>query len=265
MAEADDRAARRRATVAKYDEKMRARRPEAIAVPTEKRCAGCGEVKPAEAFGKSSTAKSGLQPRCKVCLARAHAAKQDQKGRKRRISASLMAKLGMEIPTPPIEETPDGLVMRVPLGNERFAVIDASDWPLVSGRHWHMTTSGYAVTNGKVGGKPRLIYMHIVIFGDSDAPEVDHRDLDKLNNRRGNLRPATSGRNKENREKPGHSTSPYKGVSFHRLTGKWRASVSSEGVSHYLGLFSTPEDAAAAYDKAATRLHGEFARLNKTG
>lgn len=54
----------------------------------------------------------------------------------------------------------------------------------------------------------------------------------------------------------------YKGVSFHKLTGRWSAQIGVNRRLHYLGLFDTPEQAAYAYDAAAKEHHGEFARLN---
>ena len=91
--------------------------------------------------------------------------------------------------------------------------------------------------------------------------DIDHWDLDRLNNRRANLRPATCGQNAMN------SVGRVGGVGFKGVTklpsGKWMAQISAEKVHHYLGTFATVEEAARAYNEAATRLHGAFARLNE--
>lgn len=54
---------------------------------------------------------------------------------------------------------------------------------------------------------------------------------------------------------------PYRGVS-HNGKG-YRAAVTHEGVRHNLGTFETPEEAALAYNEAATLYKGEFVSLNE--
>lgn len=261
MADVDDKRARRRAIVNRYDAKMRARPVEEIPFPEVKRCCKCGEVKPAAEFYRHGNSKDGLQPRCRVCKSRDHAEKQDQKGRKRRMSAALMGRLGIEMPPPPIEETPDGAIMRVPLGGADCAIIDAADWPLVAGHHWYRIDSGYAVTNASVGDSKRILYMHVLIFGDADAPEVDHRDRDKLNNRRKNLRRASRRLNSANTGRRSDSSAPFKCV---RLlpSGRWQARVRVDGRERSLGTYATAEEAARAYDEGARKVFGEFAGVN---
>jgi hypothetical protein len=58
----------------------------------------------------------------------------------------------------------------------------------------------------------------------------------------------------------GRGTSGFKGVFTHRK--KWLARICVNRKDHYLGVFNTKEEAAAAYDAAARILHGKFARLN---
>ena len=54
----------------------------------------------------------------------------------------------------------------------------------------------------------------------------------------------------------------FKGVSWHKLTGKWRARIHITGKQKYLGLFDMEEVAALRHDVVAIREHGEFACLN---
>lgn len=97
----------------------------------------------------------------------------------------------------------------------------------------------------------------------ADIPEgmfVDHIDGDPTNNRRGNLRIVSKTENAANAASRG-GASQYRGVSPTR-NGRWQAQISREGVRMHLGTYDTEEAAAAAYDEAAIRLHGEFARPN---
>ena len=61
---------------------------------------------------------------------------------------------------------------------------------------------------------------------------------------------------------PVTNTSGYKGVVRHHRSGRWNAQIKDGPKSLFLGSFETAADAARAYDEAALRLRGEFARLN---
>lgn len=94
----------------------------------------------------------------------------------------------------------------------------------------------------------------------------DHKDRDFLNNQRDNLKICNRSQNQANREKYDlkritPTTSVYKGVSW--TSNKWAARIGANGIRKYLGLFENEEEAAAAYNKAALEIYGEFACLNK--
>ena len=61
--------------------------------------------------------------------------------------------------------------------------------------------------------------------------------------------------------------SRFKGVHFNKRKGLWAARIQANSVGHSLGYHFREDDAALAYDEAARRLFGEFARVNfpKTG
>ena len=96
--------------------------------------------------------------------------------------------------------------------------------------------------------------------GEWGRPTIDHRDGDGTNNRWNNLRRASQSQNNANRRRPRSNTSGFKGVSRCRRTGKWIAVIGKRGRMIYLGKFSTPQAAHAAYVAAARKLYGEFAR-----
>ena len=96
---------------------------------------------------------------------------------------------------------------------------------------------------------------------------VDHKDGDRLNNCKSNLRLATKSENGINARKPLNQspTSQYKGVSYgkdQRGSRKWKASTRLKGQQLLIGRFATELEAARAYDHAVHRIHGPFARLN---
>jgi hypothetical protein len=92
--------------------------------------------------------------------------------------------------------------------------------------------------------------------------QIDHRDGDGLNNRRSNQRLATNTQNAQNRTTRADSLSGFKSVSWHKLVKKWNARLCINSHEMNLGWFETKEAAAAAYNRAASRYFGEFARLN---
>lgn len=92
--------------------------------------------------------------------------------------------------------------------------------------------------------------------------EIDHIDGDKTNNRLANLRPAT--RVEQLRNQRGKSNrSGYKGVTWCAPMKKWRARICVAGQVALLGYFDSPTEAALAYDRAAERHFGVFAKTNE--
>jgi len=119
---------------------------------------------------------------------------------------------------------------------------------------------GYVVVNiqEKSYKVHRLIYM---MFYGFMPKMIDHIDGNKQNNKIENLREATHTQNLQNRPKYKSNTSGYKGVSFHKKTKKWQASIRINNKQNYLGLFKTPLDAYEVYCKEAKKYHKEFANV----
>lgn len=91
--------------------------------------------------------------------------------------------------------------------------------------------------------------------------EIDHIDGNRLNNRISNLRLATHAQNARNSKARAHNSSGLKGVKANQRTGTFGARITVNGSVKWLGSYPTAEQAHAAYVKAATILHGEFARV----
>lgn len=122
-------------------------------------------------------------------------------------------------------------------------------------------TSGYLYV--VINSKPVLI--HKAIMKPEKGQHVDHRDRNKLNNKRSNLRLATARENSLNQGVRSSNTSGFKGVYFDKKARMWCARIRIGEARLTLGRFYTAELAAEAYNKAAVKHHGDFACLNKIG
>lgn len=139
------------------------------------------------------------------------------------------------------------------------AIIDAEDIEKVEKYMWYLTDKGYAATN--INGK-RVKIQHIIMGANS---LIDHKDRDKLNNRKSNYRFCTNAENSRNIGILRSNTSGYKGVVWHKQGKKWAARIEVNKIRHSLGLFNNKLDAAKAYNVACLKYHGEFACLNHWG
>lgn len=140
-------------------------------------------------------------------------------------------------------------------------IVDPEDEWLLRYRSWtpQKTKTGAVYFKARIDGKQ--VYLHRIIAGAGPRELADHKDGDTLNNRRGNLRACTRSQSNANRRRRSDSRAPYRGIT-QTPTGRWLAQIMAEKKFTRIGLFDTPEAAAAAYDKKALELHGEFARIN---
>jgi len=152
----------------------------------------------------------------------------------------------------------------IPLSHGCFAKVDDEDFTFLSSFTWWVTKNKhirYAAT--EVKGK--TIRMHRMILGLSD-PKIftDHKNHDGLDNQRGNLRVCTPAQNAENSRKIRKQTSSwYRGVYWCKQGQLWRAQITVEKKHRTIGRYKTQEEAALAYNRAATEAFGEFAHLNQ--
>jgi len=159
----------------------------------------------------------------------------------------------------------EGDVIKIPLGGKamgNYALADIECLPQIEPYKWHLDAGNYVIRNDIERG--RTTYLHDIVMGEKNGLVVDHKNGDKLDNRRESLRLVTRGKNNVNRAAIKRSTpSAYKGVYYHKASHKWYSKIGHDHTLTHLGYFDNEIDAAKAYNSAALKYHKEYARLNK--
>lgn len=140
---------------------------------------------------------------------------------------------------------------------------------------WRENRGGTARRGGRAGSINVLGYVDIgvsgrrclghrlawlYVHGAWPPHEIDHINGNPADNRIANLRLATRTQNVRNTRRRHDNSSGVKGVYWIARCGKWRADIRVAGKGKHLGYFNRIEDAAAAYERAAAKHFGEFAR-----
>lgn len=150
---------------------------------------------------------------------------------------------------------------KIPLTQGKYAIVDDIDFEYLNQWKWTFHNLEYAYRKDSKDNRKNIL-MHRAILKTPTGKLTDHVNGNGLDNRRGNLRVCTSSQNQKNQRKNKANTSGFKGVSWDKERKKWAAYINANGRLYHLGRFSIKRVAAEAYDKAAKKLHGEFARLN---
>jgi len=147
----------------------------------------------------------------------------------------------------------------IPLSQGLFAKVDDEDYEWLNQWKWCALEDDNTFYAMRRAGK--TILMHSIIMQTPVGMEVDHKNYNGLDNRRENLRLCTRSQNQHNKS----STNTYgRGVQYYSGYGKkkYRAKICKDYKCTYSKCFHTALEAAAAYNKMAIELFGEFACLN---
>jgi hypothetical protein len=144
-------------------------------------------------------------------------------------------------------------------------VDDEDAW--LSARKWFASPCGH---KGNQHWRPsawhpllgRVMNFHRHIVSPFKGYVVDHINGDPWDNRRANLRICTQAENSRNRKRDRRNTSGYKGVRVRRDGYGFDVRINFDRKAIFVGTFADKIEAARAFDEAARKYHGEFARLN---
>jgi hypothetical protein len=153
----------------------------------------------------------------------------------------------------------------IPLTQGKVALIDDSDYELVSKYKWYVHHRGrcwYATRKIRIDGKLIQQHLHRLLLDAQPGEDVDHINGDGLDNQRNNIRLCTRSQNVANSGLRSTNTSGYKGVSWYSRYNKWMASIAINHKHITLGYFNNPQDAARVYDNAAQKYYSAFAKTN---
>lgn len=145
-----------------------------------------------------------------------------------------------------------------------YATVDRRDAVILNSYRWRRSSNGYAVRTTRPWHSDKVIFhMHRVIMGlpnrENGGPIVDHKNANKLDNRRSNLRICNRSQNMANNKLRSDNTSGHKGVYYDKKSGNWRSMVAFKGNIKWLGFFRNKSGAIRARKAAFTALYGQFA------
>lgn len=165
----------------------------------------------------------------------------------------------------------DGDVVKGYTSNNNVEFIfDLEDFDKVKEYTWRCTPKGYIESSVQIKYEDKKQYCKCIPIGrfimdlnSDDKRVVDHKDMNPKNNCKSNLRVCTRQQNNCNTKSEADSVhSKYKGVTIHNASGLYQVRVVKNKKVMYNGYFKDELEAAKAYNEAALKYHGDFARLN---
>ena len=147
-------------------------------------------------------------------------------------------------------------------GIGKEVLLSKDDYEKVKHKSLCVLQSGYVM----IYDDGKMKYLHRWLFGleTGDESHVDHKNGNKLDCTRDNIRVGSRSDNMCNRKKGCvggfKPSSKYKGVT--KVGNRYYSKIKKDGIQYYLGCFEIENEAAQAYNNKAIELHQNFAVLN---
>lgn len=154
----------------------------------------------------------------------------------------------------------------IKLTKNQISIVDDEDYEKLNQYKWHSVGINmyYAQRTVHNKGNKYNIKLHREIMNVTDSKiHIDHINGNSLDNRKENLRVCSNAENSRNSKIKNSNLYGLKGIRFNKINKNWNAQITVNYKQIHLGCFKTKEEAAIAYNDAAIKYHGEFAKVNK--
>lgn len=170
-----------------------------------------------------------------------------------------------------IEDNITKIIMVSSKGKERITIIDTEELERIKAlgmrwyERWDKNTQAYYARSTRwemIDGKSKLVSygLHTLIIDTEKGYYVDHKNHDRLDNRKENLRISTMSENAKNRKsKNSNNTSGYRNVLLDKQTGLWMVKLQIDKKSKTLGKFVDVHEAGKFAEEMRQKYYGEFA------